>query len=117
MAAAAVADSFKVANPPEIKKRIHDKRKRTVAPTLTPLRLVDAQGQPVAGAVVSHFFSRDSDREPSFTVPEPIESKTSDAQGEAALKLDIPGHLDGAGILRDPAGQGEPAGRPAQGHS
>ena len=108
MAAAAVADGFKIANVPERKKRFDDEQKRTVAPTLTPLRLVDTQGRPVAGAVVSHYFSRDGDREPSFTVPEPIESKTSDAQGGVALKLEIPGHLDGTGIFAIRQDKGRP---------
>ena len=41
---------------PESRKRMLEEWKRTVAPTLTPLRLVDAQGQPVAGAVVAPIF-------------------------------------------------------------
>ena len=73
--------SGKLSNAPELRKRMLEERKRTVAPTLTPLRLVDAQGRPVAGAVVSSYFSRDCDREPSFTAPESIESKSSDAKG------------------------------------
>ena len=50
------------------------------------------------GAVASTFFSRDADREPSFTPPEPSRAATSNARGEVALRLEIPGHLDAAGV-------------------
>jgi WD40 repeat protein len=60
--------------------------------------LVDDQGRPVAGARVSTYFERDRDRSRSFSVPDPIKSRVSDANGEATLELEIPGHLDGAGV-------------------
>ncbi len=53
----------------------------------TPLRLVDLQGHPVAGAIVSTSFERDRDRERRFRPSEPGESRTSDASGEATLTL------------------------------
>ena len=98
----------KLSNSPELRKRMLEQWKRTVAPTSAPLRLVDAQGRPVAGAVVSSYFSRDCDREPSFTAPESIESKSSDAKGELTLKLEIPGHLDGVGVFAIRQDKGRP---------
>jgi WD40 repeat protein len=74
------------------------KSERTDKSTRTPIRLVDAQGQPVDGALVSTYFQRDADREPSFTPPDPMEATTSDARGELALQLAIPGHLDAAAV-------------------
>jgi WD40 repeat protein len=53
----------------------------------TPLRLVDLQGHPVAGAVVGTSFERDRDRERRFRPVEASESDTSDARGEASLTL------------------------------
>ncbi len=53
----------------------------------TPLRLVDLQGHPVAGAVVGTSFERDRDRERLFRPVEANESDTSDARGEASLTL------------------------------
>ncbi len=53
----------------------------------TPIRLVDAQGRPVAGAVVGVAFSRNRDRERSFQPWEVTGSRTTDARGEAALTL------------------------------
>jgi WD40 repeat protein len=96
-AAAAIADEIKLENAPGIKRRVEEERKRAVGPTLTPIRLVDTQGRPVSGAVLSDYFSKDSDRESSFTPSD--DSKTSDAQGEVALKLEIPGHLEGTGLF------------------
>ena len=58
---------------------------RSAAPT--PLRLVDLQGHPVAGAIVGTSFERDRDRERRFRPSEPGESRTSDASGEATLTL------------------------------
>jgi Tol biopolymer transport system component len=53
----------------------------------TPLRLVDLQGHPVAGAVVGTSFERDRDRERRFIPSGPGESRTSDARGEVSLTL------------------------------
>ena len=60
------------------------------------------------GAIASTYFQRNADREPSFTVPEPIEAATSNARGLLALKLEIPGHLDGAGSTRSDTREGRP---------
>ena len=97
-AAAFYADLFKVVDSPEMVERLLEEHRRAVDPTRRAIRLVDAQGRPVAGAVASTYFQRDADREPAFTAPEPIEAATSNARGLLALKLEIPGHLDGAGI-------------------
>jgi WD40 repeat protein len=67
-----------------------------VAPT--PLRLVDAQGHPIAGAVVATYFTRDVDRESRFTPGEEVESRTSDQHGEVSLPLGIPVRREGVGI-------------------
>jgi WD40 repeat protein/beta-lactamase regulating signal transducer with metallopeptidase domain len=77
-------------------KRALEARRRTVRPTTVPIRLVDAQGRPVAGAVASTYFERDADREPSFTPPEAVGSATSDVRGELALKL--PAFQDALGL-------------------
>ena len=108
-AAAAVADLFRV-SAPEMRRRILDEQKQAIAPTPTPLRLVDAHGQPVNGALVSTFFDRDRDRSPTFTAPAPVEQKSTDARGEASLKLEIGGHLDGVGVyaIRPEPGQDRP---------
>ena len=97
-AAAFFADLFKVSDSPEMVDRLLEERRRAVDPTRRAIRLVNAQGRPVEGALASTYFQRDADREPSFIVPEPIEAATSNARGLLALKLEIPGHLDGAGI-------------------
>jgi WD40 repeat protein len=97
-AAAFFADLFKVSGSPEMVDRLLEQRRRAVDPTRRAIRLVDAQGRPVDGALASTHFQRDADREPSFSVPEPLEAATSNARGLLALKLEIPGHLDGAGI-------------------
>ncbi len=52
--------------------------------------------------------SRDADRESAFTPPEPTEAATSDAHGDLALKLEIPGHLDGEAIYAIRPGKGRP---------
>ena len=108
-AAATVADLFKVSSP-KIRQRILEQQKRKIAPTSTPLRLVDSQGQPVAGARVSTYFERDRDRSSSFTPAESIEEKATDARGEASLTLEIAGHLEGAGVyaIRQEPGQDRP---------
>ncbi len=103
--------SGKLSNAPEIRKRMLEDRERTVAPILTPVRLVDGQARPVNGCSRrATIFRRDSDLEPSFTAPESIEVKTSDEEGDLALKLDIPGHLDGVGVFAIRAGQRSSAG-------
>jgi hypothetical protein len=99
---------FKIANAPEIQKRLDEHRKRAVAPTLTPIRLVDAQGRPVSGAVVSDFFWRDADREPSFTAGEPSAARSSDDQGKVVLAIEIPGHLDGTAVFAIRQAKGRP---------
>jgi WD40 repeat protein len=107
-AAAFFADLFKVADSPEMVDRLLEERRRAVDPTRRAIRLVDAQGRPVEGARASTYFQRDADREPSFTVPEPIEAATSNARGLLALKLEIPGHLDGEGIYAIRQREGRP---------
>jgi WD40 repeat protein len=97
-AAAFFVDLFKKSSSPEIVDRLLEERRRAVDPTRRVIRLVDAKGRPIEGAVASTYFQRDADREPSFMVPEPLEAATSNARGLVALKLEIPGHLDGEGI-------------------
>ena len=107
-AAAFFADLFKVSGSPEMVDRLLEQRRRAVDPTRRAIRLVDAQGRPVEGALASTYFQRDADREPSFIVPEPIEAATSNARGLLALKLEIPGHLDGEGIYAIRQREGRP---------
>jgi WD40 repeat protein len=97
-AAAFFADLRRLSGRPERVKEALEKRKNIVKPTRMPIRLVDAEGRPVKGALVSSYFQRNADSEPSFSVPESVEAATSDARGELGLKLAIPGHLDAAGI-------------------
>jgi hypothetical protein len=42
----------------ETRERRFEEQKRAIAPTLTPLRLVDAKGQPVAGALIASVLWR-----------------------------------------------------------
>ncbi|MFI5454702.1 MAG: hypothetical protein ACHRXM_04565 [Isosphaerales bacterium] len=107
-AAAFFADLFKVAGSPEMVDRLLETRRRAVDPTRRAIHLVDAQGRPVEGAVASTYFQRDADREPAFMVPEPLQAAKSNARGLVALKLEIPGHLDGAGIYAIRQREGRP---------
>jgi WD40 repeat protein len=97
-AAAFFADLQRVSGSPEMVKRALEERKRIVRPKRVPIRLVDAQGRPVAGALASSYLQRDADREPSFRPSDPKQAPTSDPRGELALELGIPGHLDGTGV-------------------
>ncbi len=81
-----------------IPQRDPQEKRDAVEATRRVIRLVDADGRPVEGAIASTHFQRDCDRERSFRVPEPTESVTSNSRGLAALELKIPGHLDGVGI-------------------
>ena len=101
--------------PPRRVKQALQERKKTVRPTRMPIRLVDAQGRPMKGAVVSTNFQRDADRDPSFRFHEGAESATSDARGELALNLAIPSHLDAAGIYAIRQDGDLPDRRPATG--
>jgi hypothetical protein len=83
---------------PERVKEALQERKNAVKPTRVPIHVVDTQGRPIKGAIVSTFFAREADSEPSFSVPEPLEAATSDARGELALKLAVPAHRDADGI-------------------
>jgi WD40 repeat protein len=53
----------------------------------TVFRMVDAQGRPVAGAVVGTSFIGDGDRKGLFMPAEGTESQVSDERGEASLTL------------------------------
>jgi hypothetical protein len=97
-----------VANAPATKIRNVIDGQNHVAPAPTSLRLVDGRGGPVSGAIVAGFFWRDNDREPAFTPSEANESRKSDERGEALLELDIPEHLDGAGVYAIRQGKGRP---------
>ena len=85
---AATASLLKLSRTPELQQAV-DGPNQMVAET--PLLLVDTQGRPVAGAVVSTFFTRDLDRESSFTPSEELSLKpqTSDERGEATLTLSL----------------------------
>ncbi len=107
-AAAFYADLFKISGSPELVERRLEEHRRAVDPTRRAIRLVDAQGRPVVGAVVSTYFSRDLDQEPSFTPPEPIEAARSNARCLLALKLEILDHLDGEGIYAIRQDKGRP---------
>lgn len=97
-AAAFYIDLQRIAKDPARVKQAIEAEKREVRPTLTPIRLVDTEGRPVAGAVASPHFHRYSAYEPRFTAEGSISSAQSDAHGELALKLEVPSHLDAAGI-------------------
>jgi len=97
-AAAFFADRNRFASSPERLKQALEQRKRVVKPTRVAIRLVDAEGHPVAGAVAGSYFQRDADHDPSFQPSDPAGASTSDARGELALKLSIPAHLDGVGV-------------------
>jgi hypothetical protein len=53
----------------------------------TPIRLVDREGRPVAGAVVGTVFSYDAEREPSLTPSVPSQARITDDRGGASLPL------------------------------
>ncbi len=97
-AAASFSGLERMAGAPEMLKLALEERKRIIKPTAVPIRLVDAQGKPVAGAVASSFFWKDADRESSFTPGDPNGAATSDARGELRVKLEVPGHLDAAAV-------------------
>jgi WD40 repeat protein len=89
----------------EMRRRFVAKRDR--ATVRTPLRLVDGEGRPAAGATVSTHFQADGDRL-SFEPRELAETATSDADGRASLGLAIPRHLNGAGIYAIRPGSDRP---------
>ena len=107
--AAMVLDLAKFSSPERRRQFIEQMRTR-VEPTATRLRLVDSQDRPVAGALLSTYWQRDRDKAPSFTAPESLEETTTDARGEATLKLEIEGHLDGEGVyaIRQEPGSDRP---------
>ncbi len=80
----------------------------TVKAARRVIRLVDADGRPMEGAIASTYFQRDCDREASFSVPESIEGATSNSRGLAALELRIPRQLDGVGIYAIRPAEGRP---------
>jgi len=82
----------------ESRRQMLEAQKLAVPPTSTLLRMLDAQGQPVAGALVASFFWRIGDRSTSFTPADPKESSSSDARGEAALKLELDGRQEGTAV-------------------
>ena len=57
---------------------------------------------------MSTYFSRDLDEESSFTPPEPMEAARSNARGLVALKVEIPGHMDGEGLYAIRQDKGRP---------
>jgi HEAT repeats/WD domain, G-beta repeat len=107
-AAAFFAGLFKVSGHPEMLERLLEEHRRAVDPTRRLIRLVDTRGRPVEGAVVSTYFSRDLDEESSFTPPEPMEAARSNARGLVALKVEIPGHMDGEGLYAIRQDKGRP---------
>jgi hypothetical protein len=107
-AAAFFTDLFKVSGFPGEVKRLRDERRRAIDPTRIPIRLVDAQGRPVQGAIASTYFQRFADYESTFSPPDVTESATSDAQGDLRLKIEIPGHLNGQAIYAIKQGRGRP---------
>jgi HEAT repeats len=92
-AAAFFADLFKVSGSPEMVDRLLEHRRRAVDPTRRAIRVVDAQGRPIEGALVSTYFQR--------------------ARAQARYS----GPPGRCGALRDSAAQGSSAGRLAQGHA
>ena len=64
--AAFFADLQRMAHSPERLKRALEVRRRVVKPMRVTIRLVDAEGRPVQGAVASTFFQKDPDHGPSF---------------------------------------------------
>jgi WD40 repeat protein len=93
---AAASSLLRLSRTPEMGRRSGESGDRIGVSS--PLCLVDPQGRPVAGAVVSTFFVKDGDGESSFTPPESIESQTSDERGEASLTLDVPLPREGKGV-------------------
>ena len=71
-AAAFFADLFKVSDSPEMVDRLLEERQRAVDPTRRAIRLVDAQGRPVEGAVASTYFQRT----PTTSPPSPPRSRS-----------------------------------------
>src|SRR5262249_46999345 len=107
-AAAFFVELFKVSGHPEMLERRLEEHRRAVDPTRPAIRLVDTRGRPVEGAGVSTSFSRDFDEESSFTPPEPMEAARSNARGLVALKVEIPGHMDGEGLYAIRQDKGRP---------
>ena len=105
-----------VADSPERLKRALEERKRIVKPT----RWRSAWSTPRAGrwparSPATTFIgtpTRSRHSGPRIAT----EATTSDARGELALKLVDPGPPGRRGRLRDPAGRGRSARRPAEGH-
>jgi hypothetical protein len=54
-AAAFYADLFRASRSPEMMERLLEEHRRAVGPTRRVIRLVDAAGRPVQGAVIACF--------------------------------------------------------------
>jgi WD40 repeat protein/beta-lactamase regulating signal transducer with metallopeptidase domain len=107
--AAAAAESLLLFRPTaESRLQMLEAQKRAIPPTSMPLRLVDAQGQPVVGAIVGSYFWRVGDGSTSFTPANLKESSSSDARGEASLKLAIGGHQEGTAVCAIQQGKDRP---------
>jgi WD40 repeat protein/beta-lactamase regulating signal transducer with metallopeptidase domain len=87
-----------VAGPRDSVKPTVKEQKPVVGPPRIPVRLVDTQGRPVAGAVANDFFFHDADHDPDFTPPVPKEAPVSDERGELVLKLEVPEDVNVAAV-------------------
>ncbi len=92
----------------EARKRRLEEQKRALPPTATPVHLVDAQGQPVADAIVASFFWNAGDGSKSFKPADPKQSDVSDARGEASLKLAIQGGQEATAVCAFAQGKNRP---------
>jgi WD40 repeat protein len=97
-AAAATASLLLSFPTAESRRRRLEEQKRAVPPTATPLRLVDSQSRPVAGAIVAGFFWSLGEGSTSFTPFNLKESSSSDARGEASLNLALGGRQEATAV-------------------
>jgi WD domain, G-beta repeat/WD40-like Beta Propeller Repeat len=93
------ADEPKASDPSVNSSSVEPNQARSATPLLTPFRLLDAQGRPVAGAVVAEFFERDNDLESVFKPTDSAASNTSDERGEASLQLLSLRYLNVTGVF------------------
>jgi WD40 repeat protein len=93
------ADEPKAFDPSVNSSSVQPKQARSPTPRLTPFRLLDAQGRPVAGAVVAEFFERDNDLGSFFKSTDSAAANTSDERGETTLQLTSLRYLNVTGVF------------------
>lgn len=107
VAAFAASRALGIASPDARRRFLEEEMRQFVAPTPTPLRVVDREERPVAGARVGTNLVSDRDTSRTFTRPYSVESKATDARGETSLLLWDSRHVERTGLCAIRQGSGQ----------